>query len=441
MFSRRSFLALSATATLRPASVAKAASKNDRLQVGYIGVGNQGMGLLKRFLQWDLGDVVAVCDVNAGSHGYKKEEHFYGREPAKAFVGEQVAKRRNRGSWAGCESYADFRDVLARDDVDAVVIVLPDHWHTPASVEAAAAGKHIYCEKPLTLTIAEGQQMADAVEASGVTFQVGSHERSRPISKWVCESVRDGLIGEVKTAETVVGFNNKVGPGPGWTPDPVPGTFDYQRWLGPAPMRPYHTDRCLYRFRFHYDYSGGQVTNFGAHCIDMAQWGMGRDGQAASEVACSRATFLPEGSLFNTALETDFRLGYADGGAITCRSSEEMVQVRFVGSDGWIQTGYRGTTASRDELLADAPPHDTPKGQRDAHSLHQQNFVQAVAGQASLAAPLKTGRAAADLCHLANIAIRRYPEHGEQTLAWDGTQFTNHADANEMVSRPDREWT
>ena len=433
MFSRRSFLALSATATLRPASVAKAASKNDRLQVGYIGVGNQGMGLLKRFLQWDLGDVVAVCDVNAGSHGYKKEEHFYGREPAKAFVGEQVAKRRNRGSWAGCESYSDFRDVLARDDVDAVVIVLPDHWHTPASVEAAAAGKHIYCEKPLTLTLAEGQPLADEVTQAGVTFQVGSHERSRPLTRWVCEKVLDGAVGEVSDAATVVGFNNKTGPGPGWTPQPVPEGFDYADWLGPASEQPYHPDRCLYRFRFNYDYSGGQVTNFGAHSLDIAQWGLGKQTEHAAEVVCTRATFLPDGSLFNTALESDFQLTYADGTPITCVSNDAKVQARFNGSDGWIQTGYAGTTASRPELLDGAPPRKAPKGELDAHSLHMQNFVQACAGKAELRAPLPIGRAAAELCHLANVAIRRFPEHGEQPLKWNGEAFTDPVDANALL--------
>ena len=431
LFSRRSFLQLSTAALVAP-SVAKARSKNDRLQVGFLGTGNQGMGLLKRFLQWDLGDVVAVCDVNRGSHGYKEADHFYGREPAAKLVSDQTGHAPSQ--------HTDFRDLLAESAVDAVVIVLPDHWHTPASILAAAAGKHIYCEKPLTLTLAEGDRMVQAAEAAGVTFQVGSHERSRPLSRFVCERVLDGAIGRVTAAETVVGFNNKVGPGPGWDPEPVPEGFDYDLWLGPAPERPYHHDRCLYRFRFHYDYSGGQVTNFGAHSLDMAQWGLGRDGETAAAVSCSRAEFLPEGSLFNTALETDFRLAYADGTPITCRSDDAKVQVRFLGEDGWIQTGYAKTDASDRSLLKDAPPHRAPKGTKDAHSLHLENFVQAVAGKAELRAPLRTGRAAADLCHLANVAIRRFPEHGEQELAWDGERFTNHDGANAMRSREAREW-
>ena len=446
MLTRRTFLLGSAAAVALPLTSLRAANANSRLQVAFIGTGNQGMGLLKRFLQWDLGDVVSVCDVNRGSYGYKADDHFYGREPARDLVVAKTSRRRaGSGTASACRATADFREVLDDDRVDAVVIVLPDHWHTPASELAAAAGKHIYCEKPLTLTLAEGPRLAAAVESSGVTFQVGSHERSRPISRWVCESVREGLLGAVSAAETVVGFNNKVGPGPGWQPQPVPETFDYDTWLGPAPQRPYHSDRCLYRFRFHYDYSGGQVTNFGAHSLDMAQWGLGRDGETAHEVSCSRATFLPEGSLFNTALETDFRLSYADGVAMTCTSSEPKVQVRFVGERGTITTGYGGTTASDESLLREAPPHKTAKDEPDAHALHLQNFVQAVAGEAALHAPLPTGSAAADLCHLANVAIRRFPEHGEQPLRFDAESrtFVDTPDADELRDRTPREgwWT
>ena len=405
-------------------ATAKAKSKNDRLQVGFIGTGNQGMGLLKRFLQWDLGDVVAVCDVNEGSHGYREPEHFYGREPARQLVQDKTGRNP--------AAHADFRDVLAMDEVDAVVIVLPDHWHAPASIAAARAGKHIYCEKPLTLTLAEGQPLADEVAQAGVTFQVGSHERSRRSTRWVCERVLGGAIGEVSDAATVVGFNNKVGPGPGWQPQPVPDGFDYADWLGPATEQPYHPDRCLYRFRFNYDYSGGQVTNFGAHSLDIAQWGLDKQAEHAAEVVCTHAKFLPEGSLFNTALESDFRLTYADGTPITCTSDDAKVQCRFNGADGWIQTGYAGTTASRPELIEGVPPQRAPKGELDAHSLHLQNFVQACAGKAELNAPLPIGRAAAELCHLANVAIRRFPEHGEQVLKWNGEAFTDPVDANAL---------
>lgn len=412
----------------------------ERLNVAFIGTGNQGMGLLKRVLNFDLADVVAVCDVNKGSHGYKDPEHFYGREPARELVTQTVAKRKNKGTWSGCEAYADFREVLARDDVDAVFLVVPDHWHTPMSVMAAEAGKHIYCEKPLSLTLSEGRDIINAVEKTGVVFQTGSHERSNPASQFVCEAVRNGAIGKVTKVKTVVGFNNKVGPGPGWKPEPVPDGFDYNMWLGPAPEVPYHHDRCLYRFRFNYDYSGGQITNFGAHSCDMAQWGLNRSTSQPVEVICDSAEFLPKGSLFNTATITKFRCKYDDGVELECVSSEPKVQARFEGTDGWMQTGYGGMSASRPELLKGAPPFKPPKGQLDAHSLHMRNFLRSIAGTEELRAPAEVGHASAVVCHLANIAIRRFPEYGAERLAWnpETERFTNNESANAMLSRPYR---
>ena len=437
-FSRRRFFVTSAvplisSAVVEPLASACSLDSAGRLNVGFIGTGNQGMAMLRRFLQWDMGDVVAVCDVNAGSTGYRDPEHFYGRDPAAELVNASVAQSRRRGSWDGCDSYSDYRELIAREDIDAVVIVVPDHQHAVISIAAAEAGKHVYCEKPLSLTIADGRAMIDAVERTGITFQTGSQERSNPISQFVCESVLDGSIGQVTGVETVVGFNNKVGPGPGWKPEPVPGGFDYATWLGPAPKVPYHHDRCLYRFRFNYDYSGGQITNFGAHSCDMAHWGLGKDTEMPSSIHCDHAEFLPQGSLFNTATVTDFTARYADGVTMRCVSSEPSVQVKFIGTDGWILTGYGGTEASRPELLAGAPGKPG-KGDLDPHSRHLRNFVDAIAGRATLAAPIRIGHNSANVCHAANAVIRRYPEHGNQPLTWDAATETLRDPQNQPAS-------
>ncbi len=439
--SRRRFLAtgLAAWPLLTTTRLFGQQAPSAKPNVAFIGTGNQGMHLLTRFLNQDLGHVVAVCDVNRGSFGYKDDTHFYGREPARKFVHETVAKVRGLASWSGCEAYLDFRDVLARNDVEAVVIVVPDHWHAPMVIAAAQAGKHIYCEKPLTLSVDEGPRMMAAVREAGVVFQTGSHERSNPVSQFVCEAVKHGAVGKLQRIVTKVGYNNKVSPGPGWQPSPVPDGFDFARWLGPAPEVPFHQERCLYRFRFNYDYSGGQITNFGAHCNDMAHWGMNLDQGGPTEIECLHAEFLPEGSLFNTATRTSFRANYANGVQLECVSGDENVQVRFEGSDGWLQTGYKGTTASRPELLKGLPQIDK-KRQPDAHARHLRNFVESIAGRETVAAPLATGNASAVLCHLANVAIRRFPEHGSQVLQWDAAaeQFTNHLDANAWLSRPSR---
>ncbi|QDT38828.1 Gfo/Idh/MocA family protein [Stratiformator vulcanicus] len=439
--SRRDFLQTTALGAAAVSVLPKplfAAEAGGRLKVGFIGTGNQGMGLIKRVLRFDLADIVAVCDVNEGSHGYRDPGHFYGREPAKKMV-EDHGKRHKGKAAHECKAYADFRDLLADPQIDAVFAIVPDHWHAPVSILAAKAGKHVYCEKPLTLTVAEGREIMAAVDEAGVVFQVGSQERSNPVSQFVCNSVKNGAIGDVTRIETVVGYNNKVGPGPGWSADPVPKEFDYKMWLGPAPQVPYHHDRCLYRFRFNYDYSGGQITNFGAHSNDMAHWGMGMDTSGPTEIQCNHAEFLPEGSLFNTATVTSYRCKYPNGVELVCKSSEEKVQTRFEGSNGWMQTGYAGTTASSPELLKGLPDKNGPDG-IDPHSAHMKNFVESVQGDATVNAPLEVGHASAVLCHIANAAIRRYPEHGDEVLKWDAEaeRFTNSDGANDMLARPRR---
>lgn len=406
-----------------------APSPADRVRVAFIGTGNQGMGLLKRVLQHDLAEVVAVCDVNEGSYGYKKDDHFYGREPAAEMVNQHSHRKGTPGN--RCVAVKEHERVLERDDIDAVFVVVPDHSHRPLAVEAASAGKHIYCEKPLSLNVRDGQAMVEAVARHGVVSQTGSHERSNPQSAFVCEAVKAGLVGKLERIVTKVGFNNKVGPGPGWDPMPVPKTFDYERWLGNAPKVPYHQDRCLYRFRFNYDYSGGQITNFGAHSNDMALWGMDLDQGGATEVRCVSAKFLPKGSLFNTATETVFEASFANGVELRCESGSEQVQTRFEGSEGWIQTGYRGTTASDPNWIQDLPKKIDAQ-RRDALSRHMANFFECIRSGEETRAPFAKGHNTATLCHIANVAIKRFDEHGQKTLQWDHAkmEFTNDQSAN-----------
>ena len=432
MANRRRFLAssLALSAPFLLPRIGRAAGPADRVRVGFIGTGNQGMSLLTKFLDADLGDVVAVCDVNEGSLGYREPDHFYGREPAAELVRKRAG---TKGRPAGCDAYADFRKILDRTDVDAVLIVTPDHWHADMTVLAADAGKDIYCEKPLTFAADEGRRMIDAVRRGKRILQTGSQERSNPVSRFVCEAVKAGRIGRLSRIVTKVGYNNKTGPGPGWVPEAVPATFDYRSWLGPAPDAPYHHDRCLYRFRFNYDYSGGQITNFGAHCNDMAHWGMDLDRGGPTEIECLEAKFLPAGSLFNTATETRFRCRYPNGVELVCESGPEGVQTRFEGADGWMQTGYKGTTASDPALLAGIPAKGT--GRQDSHSLHLANFIDCVRSREEPRAPVEVGHASAVLCHAANALIRLFPETGPTRAAWDATlgRFVDQEAANRML--------
>lgn len=269
---RRRFLKATAMAVaapwLVPASVLANHSPSKRINVALIGAGNQSRVDLPNMLRLDDVQVLAVCDVNKGSYGYARPEHFLGREPVQKQVNDFYAKKSGAGEYKGCDAYVDFRDVLARNDVDAVVLTVPDHWHAPMAVLAAKAGKDIYCQKPMTLTVDEGHAMIHAVRKYQRVFQTGSQYRSSAAVRRVCELVRNCRIGEVKRVVSVIS-GAPVGPGPGWQPMPVPEGFDYDSWLGPAPLAPYHAERCLYRFRFHLDYSGGQVTNTGAHSSDI----------------------------------------------------------------------------------------------------------------------------------------------------------------------------
>ena len=261
---------------------------------------------LPAFLAQPDVQVLAVCDVNKGSRGYRTPEQFLGREPARKQVNEYYAKKTGSPEYQGCDAYIDFREVLSRKDIDAVVLIVPDHWHGVMTVAAAAAGKDIYCEKPLSLTVRQGRAMIDAVRQHKRILQTGSHYRSSPAVRHTCELVRNGRIGELKRMITYITKNNAVSPPPGWKSMPVPDGFDYPMWLGPAPDAPYHIDRCLYRFRFILDYSGGQTTNFGAHSNDIAQWGSGNDATLPVEYENLGAEWPEPGSLFTTPTKIDF---------------------------------------------------------------------------------------------------------------------------------------
>ncbi len=303
------------------------------------------------------------------------------------------------------------------------------------TIRAAEAGKDIYCEKPLSLTIGQGRAMVDAVRKHKRVLQTGSMERSNPLNEYVCELVRSGKIGTVKRVTTNVGHNNMVGPGPGWKPMPVPDGFDYDLWLGPAPLEPYHKDRCLYRFRFHYDYSGGQVTNYGAHSNDLAQWGLGMDETGPIEIAYVSAKWLPAGSLFNTALETEFVCRYANGIELICKTDERPVGVRFEGTEGMVEvSAYPWKARSQPETLITSKfPSGTLRF--DATTAHVRNFLDCVKSREEPVAPVEIGHRSASVCHLGNVAIRL-----GRNVKWDPQRerFPGDNEANEMLLRPMR---
>ncbi len=403
--SRRRFLGTVAVASpwLVSSSVFGSSVPSNRVNVALIGAGNQSRVDLPNMLKLDDVQVVAVCDVNRGSHGYAQPEHFLGREPVREQVNAFYAKKSRRRQYKGCDAYLDFRDVLARRDVDAVLLVVPDHWHALMTVMAAKAGKDIYCQKPMTLTVDEGHAMIKAVRQHQRIFQAGSQYRSQAEVRGLCELVRNGRIGKVKRVLSLVP-DAPSGPAPGWQPAPVPDGFDYNLWLGPAPIAPYHPDRCLYRFRFNLDYSGGQVTNTGAHSNDIVQWALGTDHTGPIEFEDLGSVWPPRGHLYNTAIKTNFRARYASGIELICRTLAPGFGVRFEGSDGSIQF-MQGKTVSEPASLVTSviAPSEV---HLPVSNNHYRNFIDAVKSRQDPIEPVEIGHRTASICHLGNIAMQ-----------------------------------
>ena len=450
---RRHFLKTTAAAVgavaapyIVPARVLGANAPSNRINVGFIGNGNQSTIDLPAFLGQPDVQVLAVCDVNTASYGYKTPEQFLGRKPAQDKVNAFYANQKPSGQYRGCDAYNDFREVLGREDIDAVAIVVPDQWHGLMVVMASQAGKDMYCEKPLSLTVRQGRKMVEAVRKHKRILQTGSHYRSSPTNRLACELVRNGRIGQVQRIITQVAEQNAVDPGPGWQPMPVPEGFDYEMWLGPAPQVPYHKDRCLYRFRFNLDYSGGQTTNFGAHSNDIAQWGLGADDTGPVEFEDAGSEWPAPGGLFNTATKVSFRARYANGVELVCATTKGGFGTRFEGSEGWVEYGYKGVTTSPESLATSAIKSDEIRlpvsnserkedASRNYIPDHVRNFIDSVKSRNDPVNPVEAGHRTATLCHVANIAMRL-----KRKLNWDPEreQFVNDEEANKLLDRPMR---
>ncbi|MCP5117662.1 MAG: Gfo/Idh/MocA family oxidoreductase, partial [bacterium] len=303
---RRDFLKAAVAPAIVPATVLGQSAPGSKMTIGFIGVGNNGTGWMKSFLKDSRVRVLAVCDVVKVNSGYWSGS-IRGRAPARTMVDRFYGGK-------GCAGYEDYRELLARGDIDAVYIGTPDHWHALNVIDAARAGKHIYGQKPLSLTVSDGRKMVDAVEKAGIVFQTGSQQRSDWNFRRVGELVLNGRIGKLHTVRCGL---------PGGTPDfgrtailsdpePLPYGFNFDMWLGPAPEADYCPARVGVNFRWVFDYSGGQVTDWGAHHIDCAHWGMGvdRTGPVAIKNASGRFADHP---VYNTATEFHFECEYAGG--------------------------------------------------------------------------------------------------------------------------------
>ena len=435
---RRSFLkrasaaagAIAAFPAIVPSSVFGETAPGNRITMAFIGVGNQGTNDLQGFLSDDRIQVVAVCDVNRESAGYWSGT-TRGRENAKRLVDSYYTDKKEIPNYKGCDTYEDFRDVLARKDIDVVEIATPDHWHAALAVEAARAGKDIYCQKPLSLTITEGRAMVNAVKRYGRIFQAGSQQRSDYNFRRACELVRNGRIGKLQTVKCGL---------PGGTPDysgglgvstdpaPVPEGFNYDLWLGPAPAAPYCPARCHVNFRWILDYSGGQLTDWGGHHPDIAQWGMGAENTGPVKVINAKGKFA-DGPLWNTATEYYFECIYANGVKLII-SNRVQGGVTFEGTDGTVWANRGTHKASSPEIMRSVI------GPNEIHLYesndHFRNFIDCVISRREPIAPVETAHRSISLAHLGNIAMIT-----GRDLTWDpeAEQCVNDSDANALLGR------
>jgi predicted dehydrogenase len=385
---------------------------SNRMVMGAIGVGSQGSGNMRGFLGKKEVQMVAVCDID--------KTH---RDRAKSRVDKRYGN-------SDCRTYSDFRDVVERDDIDALSLALPDHWHSIPVVMAARAGKDMYGEKPLARTIREGRIMVDTVNRYGRVWQTGSWQRSVRDFRHACELVRNGRIGKVHKVE--VGL--PTGGGTDAKPiQPVPEGVDWDFWLGPAPWVPFR-GIMHWNWRWIMDYSGGQLTDWAGHHIDIAHWGLGLDYSGPVEIE-GRGVY-PKDGIYNAPTEYKFTCIYENGPAMIVANDRQQPKgmgTVWYGEDGWIHVKRGKLEASSEKILKEVIGPDEIKlyDSRD----HQQNFLDCVRSRKKTVTPIDIAHRSISVGLLGEIAMLT-----ERKLRWDPEKevFLKDDEANRMLSRPMR---
>ncbi len=400
-----------------------AAAPSNRITLGFIGTGDHGIARnLRGFLAYPDAQIVAVCDVDA--------DH---REKARRLVDEKYGETLKQGGFKGCAAYNDFREIIARKDIDAVMVSTPDHWHIIPAIQAAQAGKDVICEKPLSLAVAEGRAFSDAVKKHNRISQTSSENRSQEIKVYhrLCELVRNGRIGQLKSIRVELPSGHTVRPA-NREAEPPPKELDYNFWLGQAPEAPYCEARCHWNFRWNLDYSGGMLTDWGAHLIDIAQWGNHTEHTGPVEVE-GKGEFPPLDHLFNTATKFDIHYTYANGVKLNIVSNKPGL--RFEGTDGWIgNSGWSAPLEAEPKSLLDSVIGPNETHLYTAPNEHR-NFLDCVKSRQPCYAPAETGHRTITIAHLGNIAMML-----GRKLKWnpDQERFVGDEEANRRLSRPMR---
>ncbi len=420
----RAATALAAPLVL-PSSLFGAAAPSNRITIGCIGVGRMGLGDIDDVIGFADAQIVAVCDVdrNRAEHARLRADSYYARKSAA-------------GAQKSCSAYHDFRELLARDDIDAVQIVTPDHWHALPAIAAARAGKDIFLQKPLTYTLAEGRALSDTVRRYGRVLQAGTQQRSQAFFRRACELVRNGRIGQLKCIR--VGL--PTDPAGELQPNmPVPPELDYEFWLGPAPSVAYTEERVHPRQGYGRpgwlrveDYCLGMITAWGAHHNDIAQWAM--DAENTGPVEIEGAGVYPRDGLWD--VHGDFRVEYTyvNGVKLICADERRnRPGVFFEGTEGWVHVDRGVVDANPRSLLTTTIGPDEIHLYESAH--HKRNWLDCIRGRREPIAPVEIAHRSCSVCILGYIAMRL-----GRKLRWNpqAEQFVNDEDASRLLSRPMR---
>jgi predicted dehydrogenase len=420
-FTRREFLKSAALAsatlalpTIVPSTVFGRNAPGNRITMGLIGMGLMMGGHHQIMLGREGVQVLAVCDVDRTK-----------RERAKAQTEKSYAAKMASGTYKGCDAYNEYERVIERKDIDAVMVVTPDHWHTMISLAAMKSGKDVYVQKPMTLTIREGRLMSDANRQYGAILQVGSQQRSERAFRKACEIVRNGWIGKVHTIYTDLG---EFPPPQTLTEQPIPDGFDYDRWLGPTPWYPYNKRRVEGNYgggwRCFWDYGSRKNGDWGAHHFDIIQWALGMDHSGPVE-------FLPKG--YQGAEYQSYV--YADGTKVWKNHPVKHGQmIQFIGESGEV-------LVSRGDRLETTPAalKDRPLAPSDIHLYesydHEGNWLECIKTRKPPICPAEIGHRTATVCHLNGIAERL-----GRPIKWDPVkeEIIGDAYASRWLDRPRR---
>jgi len=397
-------------------------SPNERPRVGCIGLGGMGQGDARAISRY--GDILAVCDVDQKRVQAARENPKIGKGKA--------------------ETYEDYRKLLDRNDIDLVTISTPDHWHTRIAIAALRAGKDVYCQKPLTLTIDEGKQLRKVVEETRRVLQVGTQQRSENENRFLkaVAMVRDGRIGKVKRVTCGIGSTPK---GKKFVKSTPPAELNWEMWLGQTPMVDYIKQRCHYDFRWWYEYSGGKMTDWGAHHVDIAQWALGCEETGPSLVEVLSAEHpvpLKDGmptvdDEYNVASEFLVRCAFPNDVEVLIRSDTEN-GVEFEGDKGkFFVSRSKLVGEPVDELEKNPIPESALIALRKGKRLdsHMGNFIECARDRSTPVSDVASHHRILTTCHLANIALRL-----GRPLKWDpaAEQILDDPQANGWLSRPQR---